>query len=1318
LGSYLPPELTFTNVDDDLNAAAVGSFFTVDPKDGCHVYESGSFGANGTDCALTFAISDVVSKTFDTGTNNYFYLVTLTLQQPADSTVYFSDIMTGGAVQNGSACSVGPNCGHVTLWWPETTYDWSALAASVQLATVDDWLDDGDQSFNVTVAGSVVYGCSSNEYNPTVGMCTGTLTSGGNATYTVSGQEMDDDTAGLVFSQGMEMFYSYRKERTDGLEADLTSLATVELPLNVTSEAGWASSTLYVEFDVALSSKPDSDVTVTFYAVSFNDEYGLSRYEGIPSLNRAKIDGGGYVLDSYVSPASWVNASGSKDTLVDPSTGGLALTFKPMNWNMPQSVTVIGLDDLAADGDKPFNIEAMVVGTVGDKYRYAPEENLFDQAVRLPFLNLDNEKATVGYSAEQVGALVAEPFYGDSARIEVYTTTEPADVIWLSFSSTKPWIANTTHELVAITPSNWDQKLVVHVNAVDNFVDGGNSSFDVEMLVLGSSDQAYGNLMQNQNFAFTKFDDPDDAGFSSSSDGVAMEFMRGRNLAGVVQAFTTEYGGDGSILGDAEKSGSATLQVRLTKLTQDDVTYAINTSDITEGQVLYPSVVVFMPDNYYEWQEVVVVGRSDTIADGDVTYDIEFHLLGTNDPYYRALPLQNTTQSLENLDTFEQPMALGISSFGCYNTIEGTEASHGYALSGLDACVVTFTICLSDTGTCTQELTAQEVFNASTSRALGLDTIALDVYMNDTAVAYVGQPAFNQGQINVTSDGRQARVVLGLGRALETSFNLTVYATDNIINNQKRVTELNVYGVLRRDANMGSEEIQDFVNFYDDAGDATFTKDRGDGELVNYGMVPIIVLANPSLNPTSGPSLTPVSTPTPYPSLTPSTIPTPVPKPAPTPVPSLMPSLYPSLLPTPAPSVAPSVVPTRVPISSPNDSPSSEPSPVPSLVPTATMSPTLNPTLTPSPDPTSEPSLAPVPAMTPLPTTYLSFDPSLVPSSVSAHPSPVPSLEPSPVPSLHPTRSPTLQPTTTDTISVAVSLAMTATAEPTVEDKKSLKSAIASSLDIDEGYLKGFTIVSEATARRWVRRTLLASYTWNVAFTVKSPLSETTFDSSTSYSESMVSALTSDSFVSSVLSSVGATVDVTSISSEVTTTRNTPQPTVSVVAIGNGGEVEAQGSSGSDESSSDAMTVFVLLGVLVFAAIAAGLFFLRRRLIAKRDDERITNESDAGVKLGAVQVETPTASLTFGASMQPPKAGSIIKFLQEEAKILSARTLFVADQFAKHGYESASDFKGMTALELSDEHLRDEIGLVTVHLSYDIHSYVLYNYLKYFLCIS
>jgi len=269
---------------------------------------------------------------------------------------------------------------------------------------------------------------------------------------------------------------------------------------------------------------------------------------------------------------------------------------------------------------------------------------------------------------------------------------------------------------------------------------------------------------------------------------------------------------------------------------------------------------------------------------------------------------------------------------------------------------------------------------------------------------------------------------------------------------------------------------------------------------------------------------------------------------------------------------------------------------------------------------------------------------------------------------------------------------MTATAEPTVEDKKTLKSAIASSLDIDERYLKDFTVVSEATARRWVRRALLASYTWSVSFSVKAPLSETAFDSSTSLSENMESALTSDSFVSSVSSSVGATVDVTSISSEVTTTRNTPQPTLSLAVDEAVVVNDVTSNDSNNESSAAAMVVYVLIGVLVFAAIAAGLFFLRRRLISKNDDETI-NSIGVGTELTAVQVQTPTASPTVEVPRQFSKADSVFVFLQEEVKISSTRSLLLAEKFAEHGYERASDFAGMTEVELSDDNLGDVIGL-------------------------
>ena len=141
-----------------------------------------------------------------------------------------------------------------------------------------------------------------------------------------------------------------------------------------------------------------------------------------------------------------------------------------------------------------------------------------------------------------------------------------------------------------------------------------------------------------------------------------------------------------------------------------------------------------------------------------------------------------------------------------------------------------------------------------------------------------------------------------------------------------------------------------------------------------------------------------------------------------------------------------------------------------------------------------------------------------------------------------PTAAPTL--TTEDTVTVAVSMEMTSTAAPTSSDEDDLKTTIAASLELDEENIKEFTVTSTSSRRR--RRRLFAIYTWVVSFTVSVSLADSTFASATEFSAGVLTALTSDAFVSAVSSAVGATVDTSSIS-VVLETRNpssapTPEP--------------------------------------------------------------------------------------------------------------------------------------------------------------------------------
>ena len=258
----------------------------------------------------------------------------------------------------------------------------------------------------------------------------------------------------------------------------------------------------------------------------------------------------------------------------------------------------------------------------------------------------------------------------------------------------------------------------------------------------------------------------------------------------------------------------------------------------------------------------------------------------------------------------------------------------------------------------------------------------------------------------------------------------------------------------------------------------------------------------------------------------------------------------------------------------------------------------------------------------------------------------------SPVPA--PSNLPTLQPTMSDTVSVEVSLEMTASTAPTEDDKASLKASVASILGVEEGTLKSFTVTSNIVSRRF-RRNLLAAYTWNVGFTVTLSLSEIESSSAAAFADDIQLALTSTAFVSAVFSSVGATVNTSS---------------VSTAAV-------ERSSSSPDTDKSNATLVLILV---VLGGLAVGMCCLAYR--QRSSDGTVSNF-----------IELAHAHKPLAVAVEE---GSAIQFLLK-AKFTNERAAFVAALFAKDGYELAEDFKGMTEAELSDTFLLN-IGLAMVDI--------------------
>jgi hypothetical protein len=75
-----------------------------------------------------------------------------------------------------------------------------------------------------------------------------------------------------------------------------------------------------------------------------------------------------------------LSSSDTKEGLVAPTT----VTFTPVNWNVPQEITVTGVDDLLSDGDQPYTI---LIG------KAASADKSYDglDVVDVPMMNYDDE---------------------------------------------------------------------------------------------------------------------------------------------------------------------------------------------------------------------------------------------------------------------------------------------------------------------------------------------------------------------------------------------------------------------------------------------------------------------------------------------------------------------------------------------------------------------------------------------------------------------------------------------------------------------------------------------------------------------------------------------------------------------------------------------------------------------------------------------------------------------------------------------------------------------------------------------------------------
>lgn len=315
----------------------------------------------------------------------------------------------------------------------------------------------------------------------------------------------------------------------------------------------------------------------------------------------------------------------------DPTEGSLdqtSLSFNAANFNIPQTVTITGVDDAIADGDVAYVIQTGAATSADPNFNGLNPANV-------QVTNTDNDVAGITVTPTS-GLTTTEA--GGSATFTVVLNTEPTADVTIALSSSDPGEGIVSAATLTFTVANFNTPQTVTLTGVDDAIADGDVAYTVITEAAQSSDPAYSGLNPADVAAINTDDEPSPGFTITPTNGLT----------------TTESG------------GTATFTVVLDTQPTANVTLTLGSSDVTEGTVA-PLTLTFTPGNFATPQTVTVTGEDDTLLDGDQSYTIITNGATSTDPDYNGLNPVDVT--VTNLDDEE----IGVVD-GNGNPIEGAIA--------------------------------------------------------------------------------------------------------------------------------------------------------------------------------------------------------------------------------------------------------------------------------------------------------------------------------------------------------------------------------------------------------------------------------------------------------------------------------------------------------------------------------------------------------------------------------------------------------------------------------------------------------------------
>ena len=253
--------------------------------------------------------------------------------------------------------------------------------------------------------------------------------------------------------------------------------------------------------------------------VSVADEVSDDKFAAVPpqavDVQTADNDVAGFVLSKS---SLTVSEAGSTDTFTvvltaQPSAsvtltaiGGDAdeatvspavLTFAPEDWNVPQTVTVTGVDDARIDGSQTTSVTVSVAAAISD-------DHFADVAAQTVSVTTTDDDVA-GFTLSKSIAIVSET--GTTETFSVVLTAQPETSVTLTVTSSDTGEATVSPATLVFSPGGWDSPQTVTITGTDDSSrDGDQSSLVTVAVDAAQSDGQFGGVLA-QTVSVTTTDD-------------------------------------------------------------------------------------------------------------------------------------------------------------------------------------------------------------------------------------------------------------------------------------------------------------------------------------------------------------------------------------------------------------------------------------------------------------------------------------------------------------------------------------------------------------------------------------------------------------------------------------------------------------------------------------------------------------------------------------------------------------------------------------------------------------------------------------------